>query len=78
MCNHIHLSRQNTFPTRRRKLNSQSSTGSGYFVDDFKPNDLSENHTTKQDGSSDSKDQDEEDPDAMDEAVKISIINYIT
>ena len=73
MCNHhFHLSRQNTFPTRRRKLHSQSSTGSGFFADDFKTNDLSDNSTAKQDGSSDSN-QDEEDPDAMDEAVSYSV-----
>ena len=72
MCNHhFHLSRQNTFPTRRRKLHSQSSVGSGFFPDDFKNNDLSD-YGQKQDSSSGSN-EDDEDPDAMDEAVSYSI-----
>ena len=69
VCNFIYLNRQNTFPTRRRKFNSQSSNGSGFMADDFKPNDLSDNGPNKNDGSSDSNLNEEEDPDAMDEAV---------
>lgn len=66
ICNSIHLSRQNTFPTRR-KLNSMSSTGSGLLADEYRPNDLSEGANEKE-ACSDSI-YDEEDPDAMDEAV---------
>ena len=39
------------------------------MADDFKPNDLSDNGPNKNDGSSDSNLNEEEDPDAMDEAV---------
>ena len=76
VCNHIHLNRQNTFPTRRRKVNSQSSNGSGYLAEDFKPNDLSDNGGGKQEASSESNTNDEEDPDAMDEAV-IMFVAYM-
>ncbi|XP_052765335.1 voltage-dependent T-type calcium channel subunit alpha-1I-like isoform X3 [Mya arenaria] len=64
ICNSFHLSRQNTFPSRRA-LPSMSSVGSGYFNDDYKQNDLSE-PTNEKDDHDDSL-YDEEDPDAMDE-----------
>ena len=66
ICNSIHLSRQNTFPTRR-KLNSLSSTGSGLMAEEYKPNDLSDPMHEKEACAESIFD--EEDPDAIDETV---------
>jgi hypothetical protein len=67
ICNSIHLSRQNTFPTRR-KIHSLSSTCSGHGNDDYRPNNLSEVGNDKEEEEKRSNDE-EEDPDAMDETV---------
>lgn len=69
ICNSIYLSRQNTFPTRR-KIHSISSTCSGHGNDEYRPNNLSEGGNEKnEDEKGDNFD--EEDPDAMDETVRI-------
>ena len=68
ICNSIHLSRQNTFPTRR-KMNSMSSAGSVLMTEDYKQNNLSEAANDDEEGSI----IDEEDPDAMDEAVSMKM-----
>ncbi|KAH3871517.1 hypothetical protein DPMN_034720 [Dreissena polymorpha] len=65
-CNSIHLSRQNTFPTRR-KIPSMSSAGSMYLHEDYKQNNLCDANAESQDKEVECA-FDEEDPDAMDEA----------
>lgn len=66
VCNSIHLSRQNTFPSRR-KINSLSSTGSGFLNEEYKQNNL--NDTGNKENTDSNSIYDEEDPDAMDETV---------
>ncbi|XP_053393144.1 voltage-dependent T-type calcium channel subunit alpha-1G-like isoform X2 [Mercenaria mercenaria] len=65
ICNSIHLSRQNTFPSRR-KIHSLSSTCSGHGNDDYRPNNLSETGNDREEDDKRSNFE-EEDPDAIDE-----------
>ncbi|KAL4240739.1 Voltage-dependent T-type calcium channel subunit alpha-1G [Mactra antiquata] len=63
--NSILLNRQNTFPTRR-KMNSISSTCSGYGNDEYKPNNLCDASNDK-DEEEPMNNNTDEDPDAIDE-----------